>query len=186
MNACVGPRCERCDGREDVTVNRERTRQAFPQSFQRLDFKKMFRELQYMALGTYSLDPVHSPVSSCSCVKPQMFLLYANMYIRLRTSSLFFLRRREREVRVGAAWRPKSAKADNIYVLCRRDIFHPQNRLKVHSAPVGFRWKAPFRYNAPNLGFRVSTLHTNKPFSRERSLVAPTSFPFLSAAAAFF
>ena len=97
MNACVGPRCERCDGREDVTVNRERTRQAFPQSFQRLDFKKMFRELQYMALGTYSLDPVHSPVSSCSCVKPQMFLLYANMYIRLRTSSLFFLRRRERE-----------------------------------------------------------------------------------------
>ena len=32
-----------------------------------------------MALGTYSLDPVHSPVSSCSCVKPQMFLLYANI-----------------------------------------------------------------------------------------------------------
>ena len=54
--------------------------------------------------------------------------------------------------------RSKSARADNIYVFCRRDIFHPQNRLKVHPGWIP-RKEAPLRYTsmAPHLGFRHLT-----------------------------
>ena len=54
--------------------------------------------------------------------------------------------------------RSKSAKADNIYVFYRRDIFHPQNRLKVHPGWIP-RKEAPLRYTKRGATIGLSSPH---------------------------
>ena len=54
------------------------------------------------------------------------------------------------------------------FVAAARDIFHPQNRLKVHSAA---RWiprkraHRRLRYNVPNSSFRHLSFHVSPPFN---------------------
>ena len=76
-------------GREDVTVNRERTRtKRFPYSLKR-GFKNNQTRRGCVALETLS---VGSQSRHCSCVKPQMFLLHANISACALSRSPFFLR----------------------------------------------------------------------------------------------
>ena len=76
-------------GREDVTVNRERTRtKRFPYSLKR-GFKNNQTRRGCVALETLS---VGSQSRHSSCVKPQMFLLHANISACALSRSPFFLR----------------------------------------------------------------------------------------------
>ena len=95
-----------------------------------------------------------------------MFLLYANISAaRIARHSCQRRRRRRRRRRPQSASRARRT-AFMCFVAAAKDIFHPQNRLKVHSAArwIPRKWAhRRLRYNVPNSSFRHLSFHVSPP-----------------------